>query len=139
MSQAIAKQPGPSLIKNFVVSTSIFRKISAIQIPTFIKVAFCNIALPNMYFDSLMNEESSKSGLLKYNPFAKLLTTIILVKTGLQLFFLGYNQTMIITKKKICLAHQKRKLATIEINKYSLLGLLKILHSFMLGQIFMVT
>ena len=42
---------------------------------------------------------------------------------GTQWFFLGCNQDNnrgfnIITKKKICLAHQKRKLTTIEINKY---------------------
>jgi len=41
---------------------------------------------------------------------------------GTQLFFLGCNQdnnrgSNFITKKKICLLHQKRKLATIEINK----------------------
>jgi hypothetical protein len=41
---------------------------------------------------------------------------------GKQLFFLGCNQdnnlgSNIIRKKKICLVHQKRKLATIEINK----------------------
>ena len=67
---------------------------------------------------------------------------ILLVKIKTPLFFLGCNQDNnhgynFITKKKICLVHQKRKLGTIEINK-CLLGLLKFLHSFMLGQIFMV-
>jgi hypothetical protein len=42
---------------------------------------------------------------------------------GAQLFFLGCNQdnnhgSNFITKKKICLVHQKRKLAIIEINKF---------------------
>ena len=42
---------------------------------------------------------------------------------GTQLFFLGCDQdnnhgSNFITKKKICLVHQKRKLATIEINKF---------------------
>ena len=42
---------------------------------------------------------------------------------GTQLLFLGCNQdnnsgSNFITKKKICLVHQKRKLATIEINKF---------------------
>jgi hypothetical protein len=40
---------------------------------------------------------------------------------GSQWFFLGCNQDNnynFITKKKICLVHQKRKLATIGINKF---------------------
>ena len=42
---------------------------------------------------------------------------------GTQLLFLVCNQdnnsgSKFITKKKICLIHQKRKLATIEINKF---------------------
>ena len=42
---------------------------------------------------------------------------------GTQCFFFGCNQdndsgNNLITKKKICLVHQKRKLATIEINKF---------------------
>ena len=41
---------------------------------------------------------------------------------GTQLYFLGCNQDNnhdynFITKKKICLVHQKRKLATIKVNK----------------------
>ena len=42
---------------------------------------------------------------------------------GTQLLFLGCNQdnnngSNFITKEKICLVHQKRKLATIEINSF---------------------
>ena len=56
----------------------------------------------------------------KYLSLAEILTSN---SVGTQCFFLscnldnnrGYN---FITKKKICFVHQKRKLATIEINKF---------------------
>ena len=46
-----------------------------------------------------------------------------MVKIGTKLFFLGYNKEndhgyIFITKTKNCLVHQKRKLATVEINKF---------------------
>ena len=63
------------------------------------------------------------------NEYRKLVGIISLAEIltsnffGTQLFFLGCNLdnnhgSNFITKNKICLVHQKRKLATIEINKF---------------------
>ena len=57
---------------------------------------------------------------LYQRTLSEILTSI---SVGTQWFFLGCSQDNnrgynFITKKKICLVHQKRKLATIEINKF---------------------
>ena len=64
-------------------------------------------------------------------PLATLAEILTSNSVGTQLFFLGCNRdnnhgSNFITKKKIFLVHQKRKLATIEINEFRIYSYLSI-------------
>ena len=69
-------------------------------------------------------EAEGREFLRSLEQFAQTLAEILTSNSvGAKLFFLGCNQdnnhgSNFIIKKKICLVHQKRKLATIEINKF---------------------